>query len=280
MNTLKKFFCYTLFCGVLLALTACSTMMSDSGAGSKSKSKSNASTIAAPNPAAANDNVQLGVSYLQQGDMARAKNKLLLAMDQAPNWAPAQDAMAYYLENTGDNQGAEKYYQHAIALDPKSGRAQNNYGAFLCHTGRYQEAVQHFNLAVQDPSYINTAAAYENAGLCAMQIPDITNAIVYFQKAIQQDPQRTNSYLELAQLNLKQNNIPAAQQYFNRYAALTPNMSPEGLWLGIRLARIANDNTTAGRYILTLQSKYPNSVEYKQVKASPKPVSQSKQLMY
>jgi type IV pilus assembly protein PilF len=257
---------------LLIALSACTS--------NTSAPEVAANNIAVPNTTAAGYNVQLGVGYLQQGDVQRAKQKLLLAQAQAPDSAQVQDAMGYFHENTGDNQAAATSYLQAINLDPKSGAAQNNYGAFLCRTGHYQESVQHFLLAVQDPNYLNTAEAYENAGLCAMQIPDVTNAQNYFLQAVQHDPRRANSYLELAQITFDQNNLAQAQQYFNQYAALTPNMGPEGLWLGIRLARQANDNTTAGRYVLTLQSKYPSSKEYKQLMAAPKPKTQTKQLMY
>jgi type IV pilus assembly protein PilF len=263
-----------LFSFLLSLLTACSTNTTQGPSGVSGAS------IAAPNPTAANYNVQLGVGYLQQGDVQRAKQKLLLAQAQAPDSAQVQDAMGYFHENTGDNQAAQNSYLKALALDNKSGASQNNYGAFLCRTGHYQEAVQHFLLAVQDPNYLNTAEAYENAGLCALQIPDLSNAQSYFLQAVQHDPRRANSYLELAQLSFNQNNFVQAQQYFNQYTALTPNMSPEGLWLGIRLARQANDNATAGRYVLTLQSKYPSSKEYKQMMAAPKPKSPTKQLMY
>lgn len=246
-------------------LSACSSMLHPASSTTAAK------PAVAPNPTAANYNVQLGVGYLQQGDMQQAKSKLLLAIAQAPTSAPARDAMAYYLENTGDPKSAEQYYQQAINLDAKSGSAQNNYGAFLCREGRYPEADQHFMLAVQDPNYLNTAEVYENAGLCIMQVPDNAKAMSYFQKAIQADPNRAASYLELAQLYFNQANYPVAQQYFDHYAALMPNMTPEGLWLGVRLARQVGDNSTAGSYALTLQSKFAGSNEYKQLMASNKP---------
>jgi type IV pilus assembly protein PilF len=200
--------------------------------------------------------------------MQRAKRKLLQALEQEPNSIPALDAMAYYLENTGDNKSAEEYYLRAIQVSAVDGKAHNNYGAFLCRNKRYIDADKQFMLAVQDPAYLNTAEAYENAGLCAEQIPDANKATAYFQKAIANDPSRAASYLELSQLTYNQSNFPLAQQYFDRYTALTKNMGPEGLWLGIRLARKLGDPTTAGNYSLQLQSKYPHSTEYQQLYAS------------
>jgi type IV pilus assembly protein PilF len=230
------------------------------------------------NIAAATANVQLGVAYLQQGDTERSKGKLLTALNEAPNWAPAQDAMGYFLETTGEPQQAEKYYKQAIAIDPAAGAPQNNYGTFLTRAKRYQEADQHFMLAVQDPTYLKTAEVYENAGLCAMQIPDDTKALGYFQKAVQQDPQRMASYLELGQIYFDQKNYTQAQQAFNQYNQLTKDPSAEALWLGIRLARAQNDNTTAGSYALILQSKYATSPETRLLRTQKNPNNQLKEI--
>jgi type IV pilus assembly protein PilF len=211
--------------------------------------------------------VQLGMGYLKEGDMQSAKQKLALALQQAPDSAQAQDAMGYFMESTGDNSAAEKYYLKAINLNPKAGAAQNNYGVFLCRTGRYQQSISHFLLAVQDVNYLKTAEAYENAGTCAMQIPDIAQASDYFQKATLQDPKRPLPYLALGQIEYKQGNYQQAQQNLNQYMQLVKEPGADALLLGIELARLNNDNITAGRYTLMLQARFPNSQEYKQIKA-------------
>lgn len=249
--------CISLF---LVACSTTSTKISNTEAEANSQSSANAT--------AANYNVQLALGYFDQGDTQRAKQKLLLALDQAPDWAPAHDAMAYYLENTGELRAAEKYYLQAIQIDPSSGSAQNNYGTFLCKMKRYQEADQHFMLAAQDPQYLRTAEVYENAGLCAMQIPDATKAYGYFQKAIAHDPNRAISYLELAQISFNQKNYVQSHQYLAQYFQLASEPGAEALWLGIRLARIQNDTTTAGSYAITLQTKFPDSQELRQLRAT------------
>jgi type IV pilus assembly protein PilF len=52
---------------------------------------------------------------------------------------------------------------------------------------------------------MNTAGAYENAGLCAAAIPDYSKAKTYFIKALKQDPQRKQARFELARIEIKQN---------------------------------------------------------------------------
>lgn len=244
-----------------LVLSACTSTTSTSEAPEVNEAKNRAN--------AASYNVELGMGYLRQGDVQRAKSKLLLALQQAPDWAPAQQAMGYFLLNTGETQRAEEYYKRAIAINPQSGAAQNNYGVYLCRIGRYQEADRHYMLAVQDPSYVNTAEAYENAGLCALQARNANKALGYFQKAVQQDPKRPTSLLELAQIYYQQNNIGLAQRYFTNYASLAANnMGPDGLLLGVRLARKVNNTALAQQYTLQLQNNYPNSNEYRQLIAT------------
>ncbi|WED44381.1 type IV pilus biogenesis/stability protein PilW [Legionella cardiaca] len=173
------------------------------------------------NSEAAVYNMQLGVAYLKQGDMPRAKRKLLTALDLAPNSADANVAMAYYLEKTRDIKNARIYYQKALALAPNNGAQLNNYGTFLCRLGKYTEAESYFLKAANDVRYIHTAAAYENAGLCAAAIPDYVKAKQYFVKALQQDPRRKQSLYELASLELKQKHANDALMYLQKYANLS-----------------------------------------------------------
>lgn len=150
--------------------------------------------------ATAKINTQLGIAYLERHDVSRAKQKLLLALKQAPNIPETWYTMAYFLETTGNKTEAQKYYLKAIDISPNRGDTHNNYGTFLCRTGNYRASIQQFLAAVQDPDYLNSGAAYENAGFCALKIPDKKLARLYFEKAIEQDPTRTSSASELAEL--------------------------------------------------------------------------------
>lgn len=168
-------------------------------------------------------NTQLGLAYLKQGDRPRAKRKLINALTLAPNSAEANVAMAYYLEKTDDIEEAEEYYRKALAITPKNGAQLNNYGAFLCRRGKYQEADNYFIKAIKDPQYLHRAGAYENAGLCAAAIPNYYKAKRYFIKALKQDPQRKQALYELASIELKQKEAQKALMYLQQYPALSLN---------------------------------------------------------
>ncbi len=153
---------------------------------------------------AASYNVQLGLGYLKQGDRPRAKKKLLTALEQEPKSPDVNSAIAYYFEQTSEQEQAEKYYLKAISLAGNAGAQLNNYGAFLCRKGDYKKAEYYFLKAVNDLQYIHTAGAYENAGLCALSAANKSKAKLYFIKALNQDPARKMSFYELVKLEYNQ----------------------------------------------------------------------------
>lgn len=152
---------------------------------------------------AASYNVQLGLGYLKQGDRPRAKKKLLTALEQEPNSADVNAAIAYYFEQTNELDQSKKYYLKAVSLSSNGGAQLNNYGTFLCRQGQYKKAETYFLRAVKDENYVHTAGAYENAGLCALAIPDPDKAKLYFITALEQDPIRKVSLYELVKLESK-----------------------------------------------------------------------------
>lgn len=184
--------------------------------------------------ATAKINDQLGMAYLDQHHIQRAKSKFLLALDQAPNIPDTWYSMGYFLEVTGDKTQARKYYSKAIAIAPERGDAQNNYGTFLCRAGEYKTAIEHFQLAIKDIKYLETAAAYENAGLCALKIPDKKLALHFLTKALEQDPDRATVYLELAELQYQDKNYGGSRLSLEQFLRLS-SPTKESFALGDKL---------------------------------------------
>ena len=168
-------------------------------------------------------NMQLGLGYLKQGDRPRAKTKLLTALEQQPDSADINAAMAYYLEKTSELEEAKKYYLKAISLSSNSGAQLNNYGAFLCRQGDYKKAEFYFLKAVKDLRYVHTAGAYENAGLCVLAIPDVEKAKLYFNKALGQDPSKKESLYELVKLESKDGHDEKAFELLQQHPDLVLN---------------------------------------------------------
>ncbi|MCW8385556.1 type IV pilus biogenesis/stability protein PilW [Fluoribacter dumoffii] len=172
---------------------------------------------------AASYNVQLGLGYLKQGDRPRAKKKLITALEQEPTSPDVNSAMAYYFEQTKELDQAEKYYIKALSLSGNAGAQLNNYGAFLCRQGDYKKAESYFLKAVSDLKYVHTAGAYENAGLCALSVPNEDKAKIYFVKALNQDPSRKVSFYELLKLEVKAGNDTEAFTMVQKHPELVLN---------------------------------------------------------
>lgn len=165
-------------------------------------------------------NTQLGLGYLKQGNRPRAKRKLLTALKQQPESPDVNAAMAYYFEQTNELDKAKTYYLKAVSLSSNGGSQLNNYGTFLCRQGDYAKAETYFLKAVQDQQYLHTAGAYENAGLCALAIPDNDKAKLYFTKALSQDPSRKPSLFELVKLESSMGRDVEALELLKNHAEL------------------------------------------------------------
>lgn len=172
---------------------------------------------------AASYNVQLGLGYLKQGDRPRAKKKLLTALEQEPKSPDVNSAIAYYFEQTSELEQAEKYYLKALSLASNGGAQLNNYGAFLCRQGNYKKAEHYFLKATSDLQYIHTAGAYENAGLCALSVPNPDKAKLYFTKALNQDPSRKVSFYELIKIQTKDGHNAEAYNLLRKHPDLVLN---------------------------------------------------------
>ncbi len=212
--------------------------------------------------AAADYNVQLGLNYLQQQRSAFAKRKLLLALKQAPDWPVAWDAMAYYLDQTGNKKAADEYFKKALKLAPHSAMAMNNYGAFLCRDKQYAKAEHYLLLAANDPQYVNSAEAFENAAICELRLPNLHKAERYFYQALQQDPTRATSLYELAKINYQRKDYKQAQLLLKKYAKVAkPN--PQSLYLAILTSKELHDSKAMAKDVKILTSEYPHSNEFK-----------------
>ncbi len=205
-------------------------------------------------------NVELGLGYLSQGQVTRAKTKLTHAVDLAPNLPETHSAMAHFLEMVGEFAESEKEYKKAVKLS-NGGAVYNNYGAFLCRRNRFKEADKAFHQALEDKQYPRTAEIYENAGLCALKWPDQEKAREYFKTALRRDPNRLTALLELVDIDVKQGEFFEAQSLLDHYKN-NAELSARSLWLGIQVAKGLNDDVSVASQALMLKNLFEDSPEY------------------
>jgi type IV pilus assembly protein PilF len=132
--------------------------------------------------------VNLGMTYLQHGNLPKARSAFNQALLDQPLAPMSWGAMGYLEELSGNLTLAAADYRQAIKLAPAQGESHNNYGVFLCRHHQQRAGIKELLIAAQLPSYIERAAAYENAALCALSIPDHPAAQQYFAAARRNKP--------------------------------------------------------------------------------------------
>lgn len=219
----------------------------------------------APDPKAAEINVQLGLSYMQRGNYEIALDKLKKSLKQNPNLPSAHNAIALLYQRLGENDNAEKHFKESVQRDPKYSEAQNNYGVFLCQQKQYEAAEQRFLEATKNSLYESKDQAFENAGMCANRIPDQTLAEQYFLKALQLNPFLSKSLLQMAKLRFLNVEYEQAHSYIQRYQQVS-NWVPSALYTAIQIGNKLNDQDAVSSYALLLKAHFPDSDEAQLVK--------------
>jgi len=241
----------SLLAGLLLSLiflNACS---------SSQPSDPNAKTDARK---AAESNTQLGLEYMNRGQLEVSMGKLKKAINDDPNYAPAHTVMAVLYERLGEQEFAGKHYYKAVQADASDGDVNNNYGVFLCKTGKEKEAIPYFMKALDDPFYISPVVALANAGSCSMNSGKLEDADNYLRRALKYDPRFPDALLSLASLNYQQQNYLGSRAFLQRYEAAA-QQTEKSLFLGYEIETALRDNKTARQYLSLLNSKFPESRE-------------------
>ena len=204
--------------------------------------------------------VELAGALYQQGNYAQALQEVQSALGIDPSYAQAWGLLGLIQMDLGDRVRAEESFARALSLSPDDSEIRNNYGWYLCQTGRPKESIAEFTAAVRNPLYATPARPLHNAGICSMRSGDVQAAQTFFQQSFQIDPSNPVSMYHLSELNLKRGNIDQARFYAQRLLASYPP-SAETLWLALRVDRKAGDRDGFNSLSAQLRRQFPASRE-------------------
>ena len=157
----------------------------------------------AGNPEAAALNVELGVSYLEQGRIELARDKLIRATRQDPRSREAHRMLGMAYESLGNNPAAEEHYRQAVRIDPRDVEALNSLGVFLCRRdGGAREGLEFLGRAAAEASPRRRAAVYANCGVCELA-GNAAGAAQWFRRALELDPAQAEVRTLLEQLEMQ-----------------------------------------------------------------------------
>ena len=210
---------------------------------------------------------QIAIEYIKNGDVNAAKLVLDDAIQKNPNNALAYMMLGvtYQLDATPASlKEAEKFFKKAIALDPTNAQIRNNYGQYLYIIKSYTASINEFNIAANSIGYSNRDSAFSNLGYTYYRLNNMELAKASFLSALKMNPQLPDALLGLSEVYYNTGKTKESVELYTSYANLVPlqNRDSKGLWLGIRLAHMNNQEEDKLNMINILATKYPSSEEY------------------
>jgi type IV pilus assembly protein PilF len=204
--------------------------------------------------------LELAANHYQQRNFPLALQEADQAVRIDPGFAAGYGMLGLVYMSIGDRAKADESFNRAVTMDPNDAELNNNYGWYLCQTGRQQESLAYFNKALEDRLYATPAKPLHNAGICAQQIGDEAAAENYFLRAFQVDPANAVAMYNLGELYLRKRNLERAKFYSERLLN-TYQPTAETVWLALRVARAGGNQDYTSQLASQLRERFPGSRE-------------------
>jgi type IV pilus assembly protein PilF len=221
-----------------------------------------------PKLAAAKLNIQLGTTYLQQGNFLLAREKLERSLKQNPKDPDVHTSLGLLYDRTGDAKLADKHFKEALRLAPDKPDLINNYAIYLCKNGRVDEGVEKFVTIAANKFYPTPEVALTNAGVCLRGAKRLEDAEQKFIGAIRARPNYSEATVQLASLSVEKGDLKQAKKvvdtYLNAFRA-----SPDVLLAAVGVARASKDRMNEEKYSRALRLDFPDSAQARALQRKP-----------
>ena len=163
----------------------------------------------------------MGVNFQDTGEMDKAINSFQTAVDKNSDYLEALMMLGYIYDDKNDPIAA-RFFDNAIASDPKYLGAYLAKGNHLGNQGKFLEAIEVFKqineLDGQNPD------AFYNIGLAYMQLDSYKEAADNFKICTQIEPTYVKGHFYLGQAYEKLGDKESAKQYYQQAINLDPEM--------------------------------------------------------
>ena len=166
---------------------------------------------------------QLGVSYMNQNNIEPAFVEFQKAIELNPDDKEAHNALGVlYLQKLDDPAKAISQFKEALRTDPNFPEAANNLGSAYARTGRYNEAIEFYKVALANPLYKNTVIALNNLGMVYYRTAKYDDAILSYKEALKRFSDSSFPYYGLALCYNAKGQYGDASVAMNRAIELDP----------------------------------------------------------
>ncbi len=153
----------------------------------------------------------------------------------------------------GEVDEAIVHYQRALQLKPDDAHDHSNLGSALLQKGNVNEAILHFQKALQLKP--GDAEIHNNLGCALLQKGSVDEAILHFQKTLQLKPDDADAHHSLGCAFLQKGNVDEAILHFQKALQIKPDYSESQNDLGCALLRKGSVDEAILHFQKTLQFK-------------------------
>jgi len=177
--------------------------------------------------------LQIGTNYLNKGNLEMAHFELNKAARMIPENPEVHFALGTVHVLREDLELAIKEFKRTIELDPHYADAYNNLAFSHLKSGRYDEAIQASEKALQEVTYETPERALTIIGWAHYQKGDPARALDYLGRALETRPNHPDAENKMATIFLEQGRTDKAKDILLGLVKRIPNFAGARLNLGI-----------------------------------------------
>jgi len=137
-------------------------------------------------------------------------------------------------------------FQHAAAVTQGNFTAHNNLGNVFSEEGQHQQAIRHFEAALEiRPDY---PKAHNNLANAYLELGESDAALRHFELALELAPESFQVHYNMARVLVRLDRLEEAAQHYSRAIELNPGLVPAYRSLGILLVQLGRPQE-AERYL-------------------------------
>ncbi len=167
----------------------------------------------------------LGVSFFNQREMAKAVQAYQKAIALDPTYVEAYNNLGITYQELGDSTLAFEAYQKSIEINPQYEKGHNNLGILLYQKGREEEAIEAFQKALAiNP---NNVESHINLGILFKKRGQWDKGIESYKKALAINPLRGETHYNIALLYEQLGRAGLAIDHYRRFIQLSSSTYPD-----------------------------------------------------
>lgn len=204
---------------------------------------------------------ELGTLYLGNSKLDTALSEARIALEADASYPLAYNLLGLVQMYLKENAAAEEAFRRALALAPTDAEINNNYGWFVCQTGKPAASISYFVTASKSTLYSTPTKPLTNAGICLRDAKDYKGAEDFLNRALIADPQNDDARFLLAEVYYQSGQLEKAQQRMAEVHKFT-DPTPETAWLALRIERKLGNREAEGRFASVLKRNFPGSQQF------------------